>query len=112
MKKIALSTLQKEKRKDVIEACEKAGVPYKMFKFEGHCRGYVDGVSYSEETYRTHNNGTGEFFYCSSKEPGQTIEHDDNEWTVVWNKYIRGDAYYFSVHSLIIVPSKYIKQEA
>jgi len=106
MKKLLSTLLEKKKRKDVIKACEKAGVPYKMFKFAGHCRGYTNGVSYSEGTYDTHNNGTGEFFYRSSNEPGQTIEHDGNEWTVVWNKYIRGDAYYFATHSLIIVKQK------
>ena len=92
------------RRDDVVQACKDAGLPFQRFFFSGSCRGSVDGVSYAKGGYNTVANGWGDYFYRSSKRRGDTLEYKGAEWVVIWNGYGAGDAYSFSVHSLVIVP--------
>lgn len=96
-------------RDSVIQMLKDLGLPHQRFSFSGSNKGSTDGVSYSKGGYDTVANGWGEYFYRSTKKPGEVVEHESAQWLVVWNGYSSGSPYSFAYHTLIIVPVEALK---
>lgn len=76
----------------------------KVLRFQGTCNGSTDGVSYKQGGYDTVANGWGNYFWRSTKKEGEIVEHNGQNYIVMWNGFYTGDARSFDKHTLIIVP--------
>jgi hypothetical protein len=86
---------------DIEYACKDNGIPYQKFGFVGVCQGVADGVPCR---YTTKEDESTTSFLHSTKNVGETLDYEGEEWVVVWNVYNPKKDGLYDGHSFVIVP--------
>ncbi len=86
--------------------CEDIGLMVTTRYFSGSKKGETDGMPYVDGGYSTVSNGWGEHFFTTKKKVGSIMRHAKQNWVVLANKYVKGNAHIFSDYYFFMTPKR------